>query len=148
MLNKVTWKRWRISQEFWENPKMYAQFWWKGHNGIDLATPVGTHIFSTHDGIAEVLDDKTGYGLHVKIKRLLWDGWYETIYAHLSKVYIKNWPVGKGVIIGKSGNTGNSTWPHLHFWLRFYNPDGSIKDKGNGYWWWVNPRPYFLARKI
>lgn len=148
MLNKVTWKRYRISQEFGENPQMYKKYGWKWHNGLDIACPVGTHVFASHEWIATVHDDKTWYGKYVKIKRMVYDGGYETLYAHLYKVYIQDWPVLRWTIIGKSGNSGNSTWPHLHIWLRFYNPDGSIVGKDNWYGGWMNPKPYFLPWKI
>jgi murein DD-endopeptidase MepM/ murein hydrolase activator NlpD len=56
------------------------------------------------------------YGYHVIIEHA--DG-YETLYAHLSNVWVGTgqWVSG-GEIIGLSGNTGYSTGPHLHFEIR------------------------------
>lgn len=151
MLNSPFWrKKERISQLFWERPEAYAQFWWKGHNGIDFAVPVWTKIFSTHPGIVKVINSgKKGYGLHVKIMRQLNDWGYETIYAHLSKVYVKDGDfVTSKNILWDSGNTGNSTGPHLHFWLRFYDKNGKLLNQNNGYGWWVDCMPYFINGKI
>jgi murein DD-endopeptidase MepM/ murein hydrolase activator NlpD len=149
MLNNPFWrKKHFITQYFWENPQMYAQFWWKGHNGIDFRCNE-ENIFATHPWIVTAIEDTKGYGKHVKIKRMMNDWWYETIYAHLSKIYVKTGDfVTSKQVIGKSGNTGNSTWPHLHLSLMFYNPDGTIKDKNNGYWGFVDPLPYFIPWKI
>mgnify|MGYP000943110062 FL=1 len=89
----------------------------KGHKGIDYALPVGTPVLAAADGIVEKAGvDSTGYGNVIIIRHLWNDG---TVYAHL-----RNWSVQvgqkvkAGEIIGYSGNTGNSTGPHLHFEYR------------------------------
>lgn len=116
---------------------------------MDFGVKVGTHVFSTHAGICTVGDDWNWYGKHIKIKRMMHDGWYETIYAHLSEIYVKNGQaITHKLIIWKSGNTGNSTWPHLHFWVRFYDKDGNLMNRNNGYGGWENPRKYFIEWKI
>ena len=89
----------------------------KGHKGIDYALPLGTPVLAAADGIVEKAGvDNTGYGNVIIIRHLWTDG---TVYAHL-----RNWSVQvgqkvkAGEIIGYSGNTGNSTGPHLHFEYR------------------------------
>jgi murein DD-endopeptidase MepM/ murein hydrolase activator NlpD len=89
----------------------------KGHKGIDYALPLGTPVLAAADGIVEKAGvDSTGYGNVIIIRHLWNDG---TVYAHL-----RNWSVQvgqkvkAGEIIGYSGNTGNSTGPHLHFEYR------------------------------
>ena len=89
----------------------------KGHKGIDYALPLGTPVLAAADGIVEKAGvDNTGYGNMILIRHLWTDG---TVYAHL-----RNWSVQvgqkvkAGEIIGYSGNTGNSTGPHLHFEYR------------------------------
>lgn len=66
--------------------------------------------------VTEVRRDATGYGWHVRIQHE--DG-FQTIYAHLSEIRVRaGQKVRAGEIIGRMGNTGNSTGPHLHFELR------------------------------
>lgn len=149
MLYNPFWlKKHVITQNFWENPQMYAQFWWKWHNWIDFRCNKH-NIFASHDGICRVKKDTTWYGWHIYIRRMMHDGGYETIYAHLSDIFVTDWQeVTKGTAIGKTGNTGNSTWPHLHYSLRFLDSDGKVEDTDNWYGGWVNPIPYFIEWAI
>jgi murein DD-endopeptidase MepM/ murein hydrolase activator NlpD len=56
------------------------------------------------------------YGLLVCIEH---PNQWETRYAHLSEIFVKKGKiVKKGEIIGKVGDTGNATAPHLHFEVR------------------------------
>lgn len=121
-----------VTQIFGVNHQNYARFGLKGHNGIDYATPIGTNIVSVDDGrVAEVVDDPTGYGLYIKVIH----GWGESLYAHLSQQWVN---VGQAVVggqtVGLSGNTGNSTGPHLHFGLRI-NP----YDRNDGWSGYTDP---------
>lgn len=86
----------------------------KMHSGIDFTAKIGTDINSTGDGIVEsVKRSRTGYGKHVVINHGFG---YKTLYAHLSEFKIKKGQkVKRGDIIGKVGNTGTSTGPHLHY---------------------------------
>lgn len=90
------------------------------HNGIDYAVIVGTPVYSAQAGRVQVARvDKTGYGTHVRIEHQ--DGTLErlTIYGHLSRLDVTVGDViDAHTQIGLSGNTGNSTGPHLHFELR------------------------------
>lgn len=103
------------------NREYYSQFKvdgvpLEGHNGIDFATPVGSDIVAVADGrVVEVANDSKGYGLYVKLVHT----WGESLYAHLSQQMVElGTMVRRGQMIGKSGNTGKSTGPHLHFGLR------------------------------
>lgn len=125
----------KVSQKFGVNPAAYAQFNLLGHNGVDYAVPVGTPVFSLDNGIAvEIGNDTGGYGLYVKVAH----SWGESLYAHLSQqVVVRNQQVASGQQIGVSGNTGNSTGPHLHFGVRI-NPN--LRDDGwNGH---SDPQPF------
>ena len=85
----------------------------KFHNGIDL---VANHenVYSVLDGIVtETGWDNNGGGNYIKIKHF---NRFETAYLHLSEIYYRVGEFVKaGFIIAKSGNSGNSTGPHLHF---------------------------------
>lgn len=84
------------------------------HKGIDYGTPIGTAILASADGTAMITGYQAkGYGHYVILTH---PNGYSSIYAHLSEITVKQGQaVSKGDQIGKSGNTGNSTGPHLHF---------------------------------
>lgn len=87
-----------------------------GHIALDFGAPVGTPVHATMDGkVVYAGWNDQGYGNLVIVE----NGAFRTYYAHLSKVPVK---VGKtisaGGVIGRSGNTGNSTGPHLHYEVR------------------------------
>ena len=85
--------------------------------GIDWAIVSGTPVKAAQDGTVTIArSDKSGYGTHVRIQH---DEGYLTVYGHLSKLKCKvNDEIKAGDVIGLSGNTGNSTGPHLHFECR------------------------------
>lgn len=84
------------------------------HPGIDLAGKVGVPIYASGDGV--VIDPNkpmSGYGKVIVINHGFG---FQTLYAHLSKIYVKyGEEVKRGQIIGLLGNTGPSTGPHLHY---------------------------------
>lgn len=110
-------QKFRITQKFAERPEAYKRFGLRGHNGLDFGCPVGTPVVAVDDGtVAEVADDPKGYGLYIKLKHV----WGESLYAHLSRrVVVAGGTITRGALLGLSGNTGNSTGPHLHFAVRF-----------------------------
>jgi murein DD-endopeptidase MepM/ murein hydrolase activator NlpD len=83
------------------------------HEGIDIVTNVGTPVHASGDGRVIFVGYKGGYGLTVEIDH----GYgYKTLYAHLSKTHVKKGAkISRGDLIAKSGNTGLSTGPHLHY---------------------------------
>ena len=85
----------------------------KFHNGIDLAANY-ENVYSVLDGVVtETGWDNKGGGNYIKIKHF---DRFETAYLHLSEIYYRVGEfVNAGFIIAKSGNSGNSTGPHLHF---------------------------------
>jgi murein DD-endopeptidase MepM/ murein hydrolase activator NlpD len=105
-----------ISQRFGDNPQDYARFGMAGHTGVDYAVPVGTPVVAVDSGtVIEVGDGSGDYGIYIKMRH----AWGESLYAHLqiATAWLGN-SVTKGEAIGLSGNTGNSTGPHLHFAIR------------------------------
>lgn len=83
------------------------------HLGHDWAVSVGTKVRASADGVVVAAYYSESYGYNV----LLYHGdGIETRYAHLSKLKVeKGQAVSQNQIIGLSGNTGDSTGPHLHF---------------------------------
>ena len=96
--------------------KKLGKMWSKGyHTGVDYACKVGTDIIAVADGKIENASWGASYGTQLVQK--VEGGW--VIYAHLNAVRVKpGATVTKGQIIGESGNTGNSSGPHLHFEMR------------------------------
>ena len=94
--------------------KKLGKLWSKGyHTGVDFAVPVGTPVVAVADGKAANANWGKSYG--TQIVQDLGDGSF-CIYAHLSKSNKKPGDaITKGEIIGYTGNTGNSSGPHLHF---------------------------------
>ena len=98
--------------------KNLGKMWSKGyHTGVDFAVPQGTDILAVADGKVANANWGKAYGTHIVQKIEGKDVW--VIYAHLSKSLVKiGDEVKKGQHIGESGNTGNSSGPHLHFEAR------------------------------
>ena len=102
----------------------------KFHNGIDLAANY-ENVYSVLDGIVtETGWDNNGGGNYLKIKHF---DRFETAYLHLSEIYYRVGEFVKaGFIIAKSGNSGNSTGPHLHFSVKEFgqniNPTHFLND--------------------
>ena len=86
------------------------------HTGIDLGCDRGTPFHATGDaGVESAIGGSYngGYGQH---KLLNHEFGYKTRYAHLSDVLVKPGErVVRGQLIGRTGNTGRSTGPHLHY---------------------------------
>lgn len=117
-----------VSQPFGANPQNYQKAGFAGHEGIDWACPTNTLVLAACDGIVWAVGTITGAS--ISAKKSIGSGAYGnrviirhdndafTIYAHL-----ESWiphvgdKVQAGNPIGKSGSTGRSTGPHLHFSL-------------------------------
>jgi len=119
----------RITQLMRENPQAYARYQLKGHNGVDFALTEGTPIYAVDAGYAlQVADDPEGFGLYVKLVH----DWGESLYAHLSRFAVQPGEhVAADQLLGHSGDTGNSTGPHLHFGVRVRPYD--LHDGWRGY---------------
>jgi murein DD-endopeptidase MepM/ murein hydrolase activator NlpD len=102
----------KITTAYGKKGKMWSRGY---HTGIDVACPVGTDIIAVADGKIEKANWGSSYG--VQLVQKVDGGW--VIYAHLSKALVKAGDkVVKGQHIAESGNTGNSSGPHLHFEMR------------------------------
>ena len=122
----------RITQYFGENPAFYRPFGLNGHEGLDVAAPVGTPVTAMHAGIVTVLSAPASYGRYATVEA----DWGLTLYAHLSRALRDGEHVQARELIGYSGNTGTSTGPHLHIGVK-----PKPIDAGNGYKGWIDPLP-------
>lgn len=91
----------------------YGWRWGRSHDGIDLAIATGTPVYASATGTVVMAQWYYGYGKCIDIEH---ENGTVTRYAHLSSIDVSvGEQVFQGMIIGESGNTGNSTGPHLHF---------------------------------
>lgn len=84
------------------------------HNGIDVANTMGTPVRAAASGRVVHVESQIGnYGRFVIVRHA--DG-FQTLYAHLDSFTVRTGQsVSRGQQIGRMGNTGRSTGPHLHF---------------------------------
>jgi murein DD-endopeptidase MepM/ murein hydrolase activator NlpD len=94
----------------------YGRRWGRLHAGIDLAAGTGSPIRAVAGGTVIAAGNEGGYGNCVRIQHA--DG-SVSLYGHMSSLMVrKGAKVGAGDQIGREGNTGQSTGPHLHFEIR------------------------------
>ncbi|AXK32972.1 M23 family peptidase [Streptomyces armeniacus] len=90
--------------------------WSAKHSGQDFAVPTGTPVKSVHKGTVVEAGNGGAYGNNVVIEHP--NGKYSQ-YAHLSKINVQvGQDVNTGTRIANSGNSGNTSGPHLHFEIR------------------------------
>jgi murein DD-endopeptidase MepM/ murein hydrolase activator NlpD len=88
----------------------------ENHPGIDIAVPVGSVVRASGGGVVLQTGEHEQYGRFVLLEHP--DG-YQSMYGHLSRVIaVQGAVVNAGQVIARSGNTGRSSAPHLHFEIR------------------------------
>ncbi|MFJ2110800.1 peptidoglycan DD-metalloendopeptidase family protein [Streptomyces sp. NPDC087850] len=106
------------------------------HTGIDFVVPVGMTVRAVGPGTVVKAGVGVSYGNEIVIRHD--DGTYSQ-YAHLSSISVsEGQEVKGGQTVGLSGNTGNSTGPHLHFEIR----------TGAEYGADISPVPYLRKRGV
>ena len=126
------------------------------HWGVDVRTPSGTQIYSIKEGYIRHRGDWGGGGQTIRVAH---DNGYQSLYMHLLQNGFRvgmNERVDTGDLIALSGNTGQSTGPHLH--LEVWNDiSGQVSSTRARYainpleWWHpndvrsseINPDPIF-----
>ena len=104
------------------------------HAGEDFAVPVGTNLTSMSTGTVDFAGQESGFGNIVKI--CYWDGTI-SYYGHMSAISVNvGERVGAGEAVGKSGNTGDSTGPHMHLEI---HPNGGAA---------VDPLPWLADHNV
>lgn len=106
---------WPLKSDF-TRTSGFGTRWGRMHKGIDLAVSVGTTVYAADGGTVIEAQYSGSYGNVVMIDH---KNGQETRYAHNSQLLVKKGDkVYQGQAIAKSGNTGRSTGPHLHFEIR------------------------------
>jgi len=97
-----------------------SNFGWREgrlHKGIDIDLEKGDKVSASFDGKVRFAKKQGGFG---NVVILMHPNGLETVYAHLSKIKVKEGDIVlSGQTIGLGGNTGHSTGSHLHFELRY-----------------------------
>lgn len=116
----------------------------KFHQGVDFTASVGTEIYSTGDGtVVSIERSRGGYGNCIVINHGFG---YQTLYAHLSKMDVKRGQqIKRGQVIGRVGNTGKSTSPHLHYEV---HKNGTPVDPINYFFNDLTPEEYELMIEL
>lgn len=94
------------------------------HRGVDIAAPIGTPVRPVLGGRVRFTGTMSGYG------RVIWIDHPDdviTVYAHLSEIAVEaGQQVSKTTVIGRTGQSGHATGPHLHLevwrWGREVDP--------------------------
>lgn len=110
------------------------------HNGVDLAGPLGTPIYAARDGEVVAAGPASGFGNWIVIRHEVDGKRVDTVYGHMSRpgVLVRlGDKVKAGQQIGKIGNEGQSTGPHLHFEVW----DGGRADVAGGNGTAIDPKP-------
>ncbi|GAA3184447.1 hypothetical protein GCM10010531_43310 [Blastococcus jejuensis] len=114
----------------------YGTRWGAMHNGVDIAAPIGTPVYTPEAGVVLQAGPASGFGLAVAVEH--GDGTI-TLYGHVNQYFVSaGQVVSAGQQIAEVGNRGQSTGPHLHFEVH----------NGGLYANRVNPTPWLSARGI
>ena len=93
------------------------------HHGVDIALPSGSYVRAAGGGVVRAAGEDSIFGLFV---RLAHDEGVESLYAHNSWLFVAEGDsVEQNEVLALSGNTGQSSAPHLHFEIQ---KDGSAVD--------------------
>jgi murein DD-endopeptidase MepM/ murein hydrolase activator NlpD len=105
---------------------------WSGgwHTGLDFRVKTGTAVVAAANGKIISAGWGGAYGYRIEVDH---GNGYVTAYNHLSRIEVTEGQVAAGQEIGKSGSTGNTTGPHLHFEVtkdgEFMNPSAWLWGK-------------------
>jgi hypothetical protein len=91
------------------------------HDGVDIAVPVGTSLYSSVTGTVTAAGYSSSAGNMVTVRT---DSGWEVTFMHMDSITVGTGErIIQGELVGYSGNTGNSTGPHLH--IRVHDDSGN-----------------------
>jgi murein DD-endopeptidase MepM/ murein hydrolase activator NlpD len=106
----------RITSRFTSSRKHPILGYSRAHNGVDYHAPSGAPVTSVAPGVVTMAGWTNGGGRTVKVRH---PNGYETEYLHLSAITTRaGVHIGQGELIGRVGQTGLATGPHLHYGLK------------------------------
>jgi murein DD-endopeptidase MepM/ murein hydrolase activator NlpD len=105
-----------ITRGFGENAGLEGRSF---HNGCDVACPEGTPVTVTAPGVVTFAGEDPVYGNLIIVQHGLTG--YSTFYGHNREIKVKvGQELERGAVIARSGNTGRSSAPHLHYEIRLH----------------------------
>ncbi|AHH08728.1 M23 family metallopeptidase [Borrelia anserina] len=105
-------KRFIISSDFGFRPDPFTGIG-SFHTGIDLAAPINSLVFCSAYGVVVIVGYNDIYGNFIVVEH---KNGIKSLYGHLSSYIVRKGDVLRaGDTIGRVGQTGRSTGPHLHF---------------------------------
>jgi len=116
-----------LSARYGQRGGIWSAGW---HTGLDFRVKSGTPVVAAANGTVIASGWGGAYGYRIEIDH---GNGYVTAYNHLSKIEITEGKVAAGQEIGKSGSSGNTTGPHLHFEV---TKDGEFMNPSS--WLWGN----------
>lgn len=119
--------RYTLSARYGQRGGIWSAGW---HTGLDFRVKSGTPVVAAANGTVISSGWGGAYGYRIEVDH---GNGYTTAYNHLSKIEINSGKVAAGQVIGKSGSSGNTTGPHLHFEV---TKDGEFMNPSS--WLWGN----------
>jgi murein DD-endopeptidase MepM/ murein hydrolase activator NlpD len=117
----------KLSARYGQRGGIWSAGW---HTGLDFRVKSGTPVVAAANGTVISSGWGGAYGYRIEVDH---GNGYITTYNHLSKIVVSDGKVAAGQEIGKSGSTGNTTGPHLHFEVP---KDGEFMNPSS--WLWGN----------
>lgn len=119
-----------VTSRFGTRRSPFNQRYTEFHAGVDVSCPRGSDVLAARDGRVVFSGFYGGYGNLVILQH---EYGYRSFYGHLSRTMVKAGDrIKRGQVIARSGNTGRTTGPHLHFEVRrgsmAVNPGILLKD--------------------
>lgn len=116
----------QLSARFGQRGWLWSKGW---HTGLDFRVRIGTPVSAAANGTVILAEREGAYGLRIEVEHA---NGFVTTYNHLSQIDVKVGDrVAAGDTMGKSGNTGNTTGPHLHLEVL---KDGEMRNPATWLW--------------
>ena len=116
----------QLSARYGQRGYLWSKGW---HTGLDFRVHIGTPVYAAANGTVIKAERMGAYGNRIEVQHA--DG-FVTAYNHLSEIDIQVGDrVAAGDFIGKSGNTGHTTGPHLHLEV---TKDGEFRNPSTWLW--------------